>query len=582
MNSGLQPNDSAQESGSRFGIVCDSTELKEWEARCLEHLLSLDYAQPALVMIREDCGRSGAAGIDAKRSSKRFPTRSIERLLIRCKAFQPRLLNDLCADVTIILCRASGKATDKLLPADSDLQTIRSLDLDFILDFCAGDVGRDLCNVAKYGVWSFCHGAAKAGFTAPPFYYEMRNDENVVYAALQRLTASDNRATILRQGWFGIVKESYCTTVDDVFFESSKWPALVLQYLRNTDSAALNAPVVEVCPQGTKSPTMIDALVIGTRMFKNFIKGKYMSLFWQEHWNIGLVSDPIHRFLDRRYSPEIRYLPGQDNRNIFRADPFGIATDDGVTILFELFDYRVGTGVIAGIEMSDPERPTRPQVICEQPFHISYPYLFQHRGHIYCVPETGQARRITLYKAGEFPSEWTKVADLVTDMAGVDSTLFRHNGTWWLFCSDADADPNLNLFIWYSPRLTGPWRSHLGNPVKTDVRSARPAGTPFEHDGRLYRPSQDCSGSYGGRVAINRIVTLTPTEFREEKVAILEPNAKGPFPHGIHTLSAVGNGTLVDGMRYRFVGIVFRERLLGRFRKTMRFLANLFAQGTPS
>ena len=40
--------------------------------------------------------------------------------------------------------------------------------------------------------------------------------------------------------------------------------------------------------------------------------------------------------------------------------------------------------------------------------------------------------------------------------------------------------------------------------VKTDVRSARPAGTPFVYQGELYRPAQDCSRTYGGSIVIHR------------------------------------------------------------------------------
>jgi hypothetical protein len=81
------------------------------------------------------------------------------------------------------------------------------------------------------------------------------------------------------------------------------------------------------------------------------------------------------------------------------------------------------------------------------------------------------------------------------------------------------------------------------------VRSARPGGTPFHHDGALYRPAQDCSVTYGGRIVINRVLRLSPTAFEEEPVSTVEPDPDGPFPDGLHTLSSLGNVTLVDGKR---------------------------------
>jgi hypothetical protein len=45
---------------------------------------------------------------------------------------------------------------------------------------------------------------------------------------------------------------------------------------------------------------------------------------------------------------------------------------------------------------------------------------------------------------------------------------------------------------------------------------------------------------------------LTPTEFHEYEVGSIGPLAGGPFPDGVHTLSAVGDLTLIDGLRHVF------------------------------
>ena len=107
----------------------------------------------------------------------------------------------------------------------------------------------------------------------------------------------------------------------------------------------------------------------------------------------------------------------------------------------------------------------------------------------------------------------------------------------------------------------GPWRAHPGNPVKVDIRSARPGGTPFVQDGVLYRPAQDCSRTYGGRIIINRVLTLTPLAFREEAFVPVDPEHAGPYPSGLHTLCEVGNTTLIDGRRFVFVPAEFRRVL---------------------
>jgi len=74
--------------------------------------------------------------------------------------------------------------------------------------------------------------------------------------------------------------------------------------------------------------------------------------------------------------------------------------------------------------------------------------------------------------------------------------------------------------------------------VKTDIRSARPGGTPFEYEGQLYRPAQDCSKTGGGKIVLNRVGRLTPTEFSRRTCCHRCTYADTPYQDGLHTLSA--------------------------------------------
>lgn len=289
---------------------------------------------------------------------------------------------------------------------------------------------------------------------------------------------------------------------------------------------------------------------IGTRTYNRWL--------YHNRWAIGIVREPIDIFLEDGARPRINWLdPPEPGK--YLADPFGAVRNQTLYILCEEYDYQVHKGRIVWIEVAEENRASKPRVAIELPVHMSYPYLLQHQGEIYCIPETYQAQEISLYKAQEFPSKWTRVATLVSNFAGVDSTVFAYEGRWWLACVDEHAGSFDRLFLWHAPDLSGPWRGHERNPVKTDPSSSRPAGTPFVHDGLLYRPSQDCSQTYGGRIVLNRVLKLTPTEFREEQAAVVKPDVNGPYPDGVHTLSSIGDITLVDGKR-----LPLFERLRGR------------------
>jgi hypothetical protein len=70
-------------------------------------------------------------------------------------------------------------------------------------------------------------------------------------------------------------------------------------------------------------------------------------------------------------------------------------------------------------------------------------------------------------------------------------------------------------------------------------------------NGELYRPAQDCSKTYGGRVVLNRILRLTPTDFSEAPERFVEPTPGSLYGKALHTLSGAGPRTVIDGKRWR-------------------------------
>ena len=284
---------------------------------------------------------------------------------------------------------------------------------------------------------------------------------------------------------------------------------------------------------------------------QNFLEEEYERTFRHDHWNIGIVDLPIHAFLEPEIAPVVHWLPSPASGK-FHADPFGIAKEGRTTIMFEEFDFRSNKGVVSWIQEDGKGGFSRPKTAIELPYHMAYPYLFESGGSIYCIPEIAHGREVGVFRAIDFPQAWTKTGTLVPGVAGVDATVFEDHGLYWLFCTDLDDGPFSKLRAWYASELWGPWKAHPQNPIKTDPRSARPAGTPFRWRGDLYRPAQDCSDGYGGSVTINRVVRLTTTAFHEEPVATVGPFRDGPYTRGVHTLSAVGSRTLVDGKRLAF------------------------------
>ncbi len=279
---------------------------------------------------------------------------------------------------------------------------------------------------------------------------------------------------------------------------------------------------------------------------------------FRDKWNIGIANEPISSFLEDK--PNVRWLPPSGQGKFF-ADPFALNKNDNICILCEEYDYNSSRGRIVSLELNDFDHSPMYRVAMQSSVHMSYPYIIESRGDIYCIPETYQAREVSIYKAEKFPTVWTRVAVMIDNFAGVDPTVFRFDGRWWLACTNHDDHGSSNtLFVWYADGITGPWIAHTANPVKIDARSSRPAGTPFQHDGELFRPAQDCTSTYGGKIVLNRVTSLTPTVFREEHVQTITPYGDGPYPDGIHTISAAGDYTIIDGKRMGFIRSLLKKR----------------------
>jgi hypothetical protein len=190
----------------------------------------------------------------------------------------------------------------------------------------------------------------------------------------------------------------------------------------------------------------------------------------------------------------------------------------------------------------------------DRPYHLSYPFVFEWEDQIYMLPETEKHRTVELYRAEDFPTRWTLDRVLLSDLRAVDATLAEIDGRWWMFVNvaeseEASLDDELHLYHADSP--LGPWMPHTWNPVKSDVRCARPAGRPFNFGGAWYRPSQDCSGRYGAAIVVNRITRLDETSYAEQAVSRLLPAWRQGLV-ATHTVNAAGGLTVIDAQRLRW------------------------------
>ncbi|MBI5056253.1 MAG: hypothetical protein HZB61_06550 [Nitrospirae bacterium] len=517
--------------------------------------MKMENVELGLLIIDDDHGASLIKWSKLKKLTKIWSLYSFFFVNRRSNALKSVDLSAALSHVPAIHCRVIRKGKFSQYFNESDISQVKRHDLDFILRFGFNIIRGGILHAARYGVWSFHHDDEANYRGAPPCFWEIYKDDNVTGAMLQRLTDRLDGGIVLKKGFFKTIKTSYVDNLDEALFRSTGWPAQICIDIYNGKADYLEAEPSKTSAQIYYAPSNIQMVLFFLKTIKYFFRRFYNFICYYEQWNIGIADNSISDFIRQESGLHVRWLPAP-SKNLFFADPFAVCRGNVMTILFEEYNYRYSKGCISMINING-DSDSHPQIVIDAPFHMSYPYLLEYKNEVYCIPEIAQSGEVALYKALQFPERWIKAVTLIPNFAAIDSTVFYHENFWWLMASDKEINEYDNLCIWYAEALTGPWRPHAANPVKVDIRSARPAGTPFVIEGNLYRPSQDNSEYYGKRIIINRVLELTPYEYKEEQIKVLEPFRSGPYPDGLHTISSVGNKTVIDGKKHAFVGTNF-------------------------
>jgi hypothetical protein len=231
------------------------------------------------------------------------------------------------------------------------------------------------------------------------------------------------------------------------------------------------------------------------------------------------------------------------------------------TVLCEEFQEVSQKGRIIAVEFDGEELSECRRVVLEADNHLSYPFAFLNNcDDVFMIPEAAASGKTTVFS---FNQDGTLKLFCSIDRRLADPTIVRHKDRYWLFACDEEINAYDALVIYWSDRLEGPWLPHFLNPVKIDIRSSRPAGALFYHNGRLLRPAQDCSRSYGAALTINEILELTPASFRERTICHLQPEST--MPHGLHTFCLAQGRVIVDGKRLVIRPLAMIRRGVNRF-----------------
>ena len=425
-------------------------------------------------------------------------------------------------------------------------------ELDILLNLSDARLPDWLSGIARLGNWSILVGPFSDSTEILPCYWEMiRREPGITVSVIGEQPARAEKTVIHRsyiplhcnsmhinrQHAFGMCEVILLRLMEGLHRSGPGYIRMTMEKFRNEKILGSRTTARYSAPSNLVAIKNLAGIAGGVACRKLFLRSEF-------RWHLMLDTTGKERpFSTDDFRP---LIPPGDR---FWADPFVVARSDRFFIFIEEFLYQRKKGHISVLELDHEGNLLNNSCIIKKPYHMSYPFVFRVGESWFMIPETSENRTIELYQCLEFPYTWKFVMNLAKNTDAADTTLFRHNDTWWMFTAVSPRTEFADyreLFVYYSNDLfTDNWLSHPGNPVVSDIRSARPAGAIFSRDGKIYRPSQDCSGRYGRAVNINEINELTKSGYSECRVARIRPRWN-PELKGLHTFNSAEGIRVTD------------------------------------
>lgn len=426
--------------------------------------------------------------------------------------------------------------------SDEDVDKVRALNLDVLIRCGTGIVRGRLLESAKFGILSFHHADNRLNRGGPPGFWEVRHGSETTGFIIQQLTEELDGGKVLFRGYFR-TEAYWLLNQANLFLKSNYY----MKHLLLKIAEAGKLPAVESSTPYSctlfRSPDLKDSAAYFANTLSRKINAVIkLKLKIHPRWHVGFVR------ADWTQAVMWRGTEIKNPRHHFLADPFVYSRDGKDYCFVEDLDYATNLGFITAYEIG-PTGATELGTAIKEDFHLSFPYLFEHEGQLYMIPETSQNRDIRVYECVGFPLQWRLKTVLMSNVPAADTMVFFRDGKWWMLTNIDPSDSGdycseLYVFSSDSPLSTN-WKPHKQNPIFVDASRARNGGLLLA-DGDYYRVSQvQGFATYGKRSAINKIVELTDEHYREERVAELSANFQ-PGLIGTHHMHSNGQVTVFD------------------------------------
>ena len=428
-----------------------------------------------------------------------------------------------------------------------DVEKVKALDFDVLIRYGSGIMRGDILHACRFGIISFHHGDNRINRGGPAGFWECYYEWPQTGFIIQRLTEELDAGDVLVRGSY-VTRYFYSLNQAHIYKASNTHLKNLLIRIASTRKL----PPVENTPNPYsnplfRTPNAIQSVVYGLKVLKRiFIKVTTRMLMLRKRWGISLLSGKWDRSVLWR-STEVKLPKGR-----FWADPF-LYSHDGRTFCFvEDFVYKTKRGHITALEIRGTKVIER-GIAVKEPFHLSFPFLFEYQGALHMCPEARESGQIRIYRCTEFPVKWELRTVVMEGVRAADTMLFEKGGKWWMLTNldESGAEDHcseLYLFSSDSPLDTN-WRPHPQNPLRIDAYGGRNAGLIVDGE-KLFRVAQRQGfDQYGLGLVVYEIKIISESLFVEEPVSEINPTFRKGL-RGTHHLSTNGKTIVIDHESY--------------------------------
>ncbi len=413
--------------------------------------------------------------------------------------------------------------------------------LDVIINLSSFKIKDKFTNFTKFGVWFFEPVSKK--FNDFSGFDEILNETSIITTNLQ--CTINNNTKIIAKGYSPTNFLSLRRSSNIVNWNKTKLILSSLEKLYNFKIFDSNIKNEIIIDNIVNSYSFLNNQQITKLFLKMVSKSMRLKLYNNFYFDQWILMFDFGTQLSTSFSKFQQIKPKKDR---FWADPHIIFEDNYYYIFLEEFLYSKNKGHITLLKLDkDGNIQTRKKIL-EQPYHLSYPFVFKFHDTYYMIPETHSNHTIDLYECINFPFTWKFSKSLMKNVDAVDTTLYHHNDKWWLFTSISKYEQIKtwdDLFLFYTDDLiNGSWKSHPRNPIISDIRKARSAGKIFLQNNNIIRPSQDNSLGYGSSIVLNKIF-FDEENYDETLLENLRPDWSSKIK-GLHTIQFDSGLTMID------------------------------------